>query len=257
MKGGFKTQHKHARYMDQSWDCPQTLSPACRSARQQPSIMLPTFSSTCTVTLLNMGRGWGKDMDEAKMQSAHTGAALVFSRNQALVYIGEPDPPGHSHVTTFATDGTNINFIAHYSALADHGALEYYQYPIASTVLTNSYDCKRGRRQLRILQDDARALSYALRDGLKGRREAQDGQAITTSRAPLKPQSPPANSREEDAVFQLGHPREWFSAYPQPLPVTHIPHFLLLARPFPPPFLPFSLPVSAASASSPPFLPST
>ncbi|KAK4125502.1 hypothetical protein N657DRAFT_662049 [Parathielavia appendiculata] len=74
-------------------------------------------------------KGRGKDMDEAKMQSAYDGAALTYARNQALSYLGKPRPP--------------------------NGVLEYHQYPTASTNLTSSYeDIKKGWRH----------LSYALRD---------------------------------------------------------------------------------------------
>lgn len=33
-------------------------------------------------------KGRGKDMDEARLQSAYDGAALVYARNQALSYVG-------------------------------------------------------------------------------------------------------------------------------------------------------------------------
>jgi hypothetical protein len=86
-------------------------------------------------------------MDEAKVQSAYDGAALTYARNQALSYLGNPDPPGHAEVATFTTDGTNINFFAHYAAVSEDGVLEYHQYPVTSTNLTNSFeDFKRGRR---------------------------------------------------------------------------------------------------------------
>ncbi|KAK4033189.1 hypothetical protein C8A01DRAFT_40349 [Parachaetomium inaequale] len=101
-----------------------------------------------SVTLPHIAGEWkgrGKDMDEAKMQSAH------------------------AEVATFTADGTNINFFAHCAATSEAGVLEYHQYPITSTNLTNSFeDFKKGRKQLRNLQDDARDLSYALRDRLKG-----------------------------------------------------------------------------------------
>jgi hypothetical protein len=107
-------------------------------------------------------------MEKAKMQSAYDGAALVYARNQALSYVGEPDPPGHAEVATFTTNGTTINFFAHYAEASEEGMLEYHQYPTTSANLTNSYeDFKKGRKQLRNLQDDAKDSSYALRDQLK------------------------------------------------------------------------------------------
>ena len=106
-------------------------------------------------------------MDKATLQSAYDGAALVYARNEALERIGKPDPPGHAEVTTFATDGRYIDFLAHYAALGDNDKLKYHQYPIGSSALTNSHQgFKDGRRQLRIDQDHAREQCYALRDRL-------------------------------------------------------------------------------------------
>ncbi|KAK0630502.1 hypothetical protein B0T17DRAFT_589996 [Bombardia bombarda] len=111
----------------------------------------------------------GKDMEEAKLQSSYDGAALVYARNQALSYIGEPDPPGHAEVTTFTTDGTNLNFYAHYAAQTEDGTLEYHQYQYASANVKDSHaGHKDGRRGLRNQQDHAREQSYSLRDQLKG-----------------------------------------------------------------------------------------
>jgi len=65
-----------------------------------------------SMTLPHLAGEWkarGKNMEEARLQSAYDGAALVYSRNQALSYIGKADPPGHAEVTTFATDGTTLN----------------------------------------------------------------------------------------------------------------------------------------------------
>lgn len=54
--------------------------------------------------------GPGKDMLQARIQSAYDGAALVYARNQALKYIGKPDPRGYSAITTFTSDGTSVCF---------------------------------------------------------------------------------------------------------------------------------------------------
>jgi hypothetical protein len=59
-------------------------------------------------------------------QGAYDGAALVYSRNQALSSVGKPDPAGHAGVMTFTTDGTNINFFTHYAAPSENGTLKYY-----------------------------------------------------------------------------------------------------------------------------------
>ncbi|KAK0635023.1 hypothetical protein B0T17DRAFT_515079 [Bombardia bombarda] len=128
-------------------------------------------------------KGRGKDMEEARVQSAYDGSALVYARNQALSYVGKPDPAGHAEVMTFTTDGTNINFFAHYAAPTEDGALEYHQYPITSTNLKNSHqEFKEGRRQLRNAQDDARERSYQLKDQLKENWKAKKSQP-----APLPP----------------------------------------------------------------------
>ncbi|KID89012.1 heterokaryon incompatibility protein, partial [Metarhizium majus ARSEF 297] len=114
-------------------------------------------------------KGRGKDMEKAMLQSRYDGAALVHARNQALSYLGKSDPLGHAEVTTFTTDGTNVNFYAHYAAPAEDGTLEYHQYQYASTNVKDTYQGhKDGRRGLRNVQDHARDQSYALRDQLKG-----------------------------------------------------------------------------------------
>jgi hypothetical protein len=126
-----------------------------------------------SVTLPHLAGEWkgrGKDMDEARQQSAFDGAALVYARNQAVSRLGkaQADPPGHAEVITFTTDGTNLNMFAHYATPFEDGALEYHQYPITSTNLINSHQgLKDGRRWLRNGQDHAREQSYALRDQLK------------------------------------------------------------------------------------------
>lgn len=113
-------------------------------------------------------KGRGKDMEEARLQSAYDGAALVYARNEALSYTGKPDPAGHAEVTTFTTDGTNLNFFTHYAAPSEDGALEYHQYPSASTNLMKSHqEFKDGYKLLRNAQDYARGESYQLKDQLK------------------------------------------------------------------------------------------
>ncbi|KAI3396591.1 hypothetical protein diail_12042 [Diaporthe ilicicola] len=114
-------------------------------------------------------KGPGKNMEAARLQSAYDGAALVYARAQALSYMGESDPPGHSEVTTFTTDGTNLNFYAHHAtpSAAGDGKLQYHQYLVKSDNLVASHQgLKDGRRGLRNGQDHAKKQSYALRDRL-------------------------------------------------------------------------------------------
>ncbi|KAK3328355.1 hypothetical protein B0T19DRAFT_461781 [Cercophora scortea] len=126
-----------------------------------------------SVTLPQIAGEWkgpGGDIKEAELQSAYDGAALVYARNQALAYIGKSDPPGHAAITTFTTDGTNLNMYAHYAIPSeeDQDTLEYHQYKYASTNIKHSYQgYKDGRKGLRNAQDYAKDQSYALKDQLK------------------------------------------------------------------------------------------
>lgn len=107
-------------------------------------------------------------MDEARLQSAYDGAAFVYARNQALSYLGKPDPPGRAEVTTFTTDGSNLNLLANYATRSEDGTLQYHQYRVKSTSLIDSRQAlKDGRRGLRNEQEHARKQSYALKDQLK------------------------------------------------------------------------------------------
>ena len=143
-----------------------------------------------SVTLSHLAGEWkgpGKDMAEASLQARYDGAALVYTRNKALAYLGKSDPPGHAEITTFTTDGTTLNLYTHYSALSDDGTLEYHQYPIKSTSLVDSHQgFKDGRRGLRNEQDHARDQSYALRDQLKKHwKQHRGGLPPTAEGAPL------------------------------------------------------------------------
>src|SRR3569833_1008647 len=124
-----------------------------------------------SVTLPHIAGEWkGPDgsMANATMQAAYDGAALVYARNQALAYQGKSDPPGHASITTFTTDGHDVNFYAHYATPAEDGTLEYHQFPVKSTSLVRSHEeHKEGRRELRNAQEHAREQSYALKDQLK------------------------------------------------------------------------------------------
>ncbi|UPK90959.1 hypothetical protein LCI18_001894 [Fusarium solani-melongenae] len=119
----------------------------------------------------------GKDMEQARLQSAYDGAALVSGRNQALNSIGEPSTAGHAKITTFTTDGANLNLFAHYATPSEDGTAKYHQYYISSTNLTSSHEnFREGYRQIRNAQDHAREESYKLRDQLKENWETRKSQ---------------------------------------------------------------------------------
>ncbi|KAK0653079.1 hypothetical protein B0T16DRAFT_407394 [Cercophora newfieldiana] len=126
-----------------------------------------------SVTLPQIAGIWkGPDgsMEEAERQSAYVGAAMVYARNQALAYMGKSDPPGHTAILTFTTDGTTLTLYAHYATPSeeDKGRLEYHQYPIKAINVIESYQgYEEATRYLRNAQDYARERSYALKDQLK------------------------------------------------------------------------------------------
>ncbi|KAF1952659.1 hypothetical protein CC80DRAFT_393223, partial [Byssothecium circinans] len=125
-----------------------------------------------SMTLPHLAGEWkGPDGNiEARLQSAYDGAALVYARSQALAYMGSSDPPGHAEITTFTTDGTNLNLYAHYAMPSedDKNKLEYHQYQFASANIKDTQQGHNdGRRGLRNTQDHAKDQSYALRDELK------------------------------------------------------------------------------------------
>jgi hypothetical protein len=139
-------------------------------------------------------------MVEARTQSAYDGAALVYGRNQALAYMGAPDPPSHAAVSTFTMDGTTINFFSHYAAPSEEGKLCYHQYLVAVTNLVSSYeDFERGRRQLRNVQEDAKNESYALRDRLVDhwKKKQESGYSASHSR---KSRPPPSDDGPSSSV---------------------------------------------------------
>ncbi|KAI5464411.1 hypothetical protein BGZ63DRAFT_421452 [Mariannaea sp. PMI_226] len=120
-----------------------------------------------SVTLPHIAGQWmkfEKDIEDARQKSAYTGAALVYARNQALSLVGKPDPPGYAAITTFATDGTILNFYAHHAEAGEDGAVKYHQYQYASLNVRHSYrGYQDGFRAIRNQQDHARNQSYALR----------------------------------------------------------------------------------------------
>ena len=143
-----------------------------------------------SVTLPHLAGEWERDeggMDKAIQQSAYVGAALVYARNQALSLIGNPDPPGHAVVRTFATNGNHIIFFAHFAAPSEKtGTTEYHQYRYASVDILDDYQGhKEGRQGLRNMQDYARYQSYVLKDQLWDCWQQNRGRAA--ERAPHPP----------------------------------------------------------------------
>ena len=142
-----------------------------------------------SVTLPHIAGEWkGPDgsMREAELQSSYDGAALTYTRKQALDVMGKPYLAGHAKITTFITDGTNLNLFAHYAAESEDGETEYHQYPISSTNLKNSFEeFKKGRRQLRNAQDLAREESYRLKDELKDYWKHRNNLHVIAEAAPL------------------------------------------------------------------------
>lgn len=184
-------------------------------------------SSLALPHLAGEWKGRGKSMDEARLQSAFTGAALVYARKQALAQIGTSDPPGHSEVMTFTTDGTNVNMFAHYATSSEDGMLKYHQYPIQSTNLVASHQgLKDGRRGLRNGQDYAREQSYILKNQLRAHwlhcHDLSD--SVTEGRAEslpdLEPSKPSTRCNREVKVApeMVVEPRE---QAPPSLPKSH------------------------------------
>lgn len=179
-----------------------------------------------SLTLPHLAGEWkgpGKNMKEARMQAAYDGAALVYARNQALDAMGKPYLAGHTKVTTFTTDGTNLNLFAHYAAETEDGTLEYHQYPIKSLNLVDSHEgYKEGRKQLRNAQDLAREESYTLRDELKDYwRQARDSLYLIAEGVPplSVPDLEPLNTThayEDEDDYEVVQPQPVY----QPTPPT-------------------------------------
>lgn len=141
-----------------------------------------------SLTLAHLAGEWegnGGDMKWAEVRGGYAGAALVCARERAVEFVGGGggEPPGHAEVVTFATDGTRLDFWAHYAARGEGGRVEYHQCLVETVNMTGSYQgFKDGRRGLRNQQDWARERAYARRDRLKenwrerrGRCPAGDG----------------------------------------------------------------------------------
>ncbi|KAK5654360.1 hypothetical protein OQA88_7269 [Cercophora sp. LCS_1] len=174
-----------------------------------------------SITLPQIAGEWkgpAGDMREARLQSAYDGAAMVHARSQALAYMGKADPAGHAEITTFTTDGTNLNLFAHHATLTEEGTLEYHQYPIKSINLIDSYQgYKEGRKHLRNAQDYAREQSYALKDQLQEYYKQQrhggieldayedEGDCEVVEHQPVHQPTPPTSSKHKSSKTHSHH----------------------------------------------------
>jgi len=127
------------------------------------------YLSPNAITLPHLAGEWkgpGKDMNLARLQAAYGGASMVYGRNIARSFLANPDPIGHASVVAFSSDGTSVRTFANYSS-ETQGQIKYHLYLITSTFITSGYEnFKKGRRQLRNLQDYAKEASEKLRDEL-------------------------------------------------------------------------------------------
>ncbi|TAQ88746.1 hypothetical protein B7494_g2924 [Chlorociboria aeruginascens] len=177
-----------------------------------------------SVTLPHLAGEWkGPDgsMAEATLQSSYDGAALVYSRDQALAFQGESDPPGHASITTFTTNGTQVHFYAHYATPTEDGTLEYHQFPVKSTSLVNSHgEHKEGRRGLRNAQDCAREQSYVLKDQLKEHYKQQRSSGLHPIAEGVPtlpvPGTEPLDAYEDEGDYEVVEPQPVY----QPTPPT-------------------------------------
>jgi len=180
------------------------------------AVLIRDFVSSVTLPhIAGEWKGPGENIQQAAVQGAINGAHLVYGRNRALDHLDTPEDAGHAAVTTFTTNGTTLNTFAHHAALSEtvEGRTDYHTYPITSTNLTLSFEeFKKGRRQLRNLQDFARDQSYSLRDKLKEHWETKPSGICTLP----DEDAPPAPSRlstfgtpESDARAILTVPEDY------------------------------------------------
>ncbi|KAL6701081.1 hypothetical protein J3F84DRAFT_344555 [Trichoderma pleuroticola] len=108
------------------------------------------------------------DVNDLEAVSARHGAALVYMRNLALDHMRVEVIKDMAGIITFTTNGTYINFFAHYASTSAEGKVEYHQYPIASVNLMRSYfEFIQGVTMLRNCQEYALSMATALKDDLE------------------------------------------------------------------------------------------
>lgn len=87
----------------------------------------------------------GADMGLAEIQAGYGGAAMVYSHNQALAYLGQPDPPRTASVASVISNGLDWKVYAHYAHKNEKsGNMEWYQ-------VSHSKCCPRPMHQHRHL----------------------------------------------------------------------------------------------------------
>ncbi|KAL7915258.1 hypothetical protein GGI35DRAFT_488989 [Trichoderma velutinum] len=134
------------------------LSAAVCVARDHASLVHPHLAGDFT----------SGDVNDLEAVSARHGAALVYMRNLALAHMRVEVLKDTAGIITFTTNGTYINFFAHYASISAEGKVEYHQYPIASVNLMGSYfEFIQGVTMLRNCQDHAFLLATRLRDDLE------------------------------------------------------------------------------------------
>lgn len=122
-----------------------------------------TQTHPCSIAFPHIAGEWGKGWVPL-WKSAHTGAALIYARCQALSCMGlSKDPLLRVPGFTFTTDGTYISFYAVFMVEGDRG-VRYYQHEIASTKLIDSFeDWRKGKLYLK----NFRQLAYTAAKGLR------------------------------------------------------------------------------------------
>ncbi|KAI0117887.1 hypothetical protein GGR51DRAFT_555170 [Nemania sp. FL0031] len=122
------------------------------------------------VALPHLAGEWkatGRNLDDARIQTAYDGASLVYARNQALAYLKQEELSNSAEVITFVADGSSLTLYAHYASKGEDGTVKYHQYLIDQTYLNSYTRFKDGRKQLRNAQEYAKEQCYLLRDQLK------------------------------------------------------------------------------------------
>jgi hypothetical protein len=148
-------------------------------------------------------KGPGKNMNSAEHQAAYDGASMVYARNEACSYLGNPDPIDHAYVQTFTTDGKLLHTFTNFST-ESQGQVKYHQYPTSSSFLISSYeDFKKSRRRLRNLQDDAKESSEKLRDKLNEKWLANHQSPIAPSLPAETVDSIPQSSERTSLPLEL------------------------------------------------------